>query len=69
MKIPRGDAQSELAPAWLPIVDTQGHPVKPIIRCRCGRWMSIGNHHVHADGRVTASFYHAEDMDWADATR
>jgi hypothetical protein len=32
--------------------------VKPIIRCNCGMLCGIGLHHVHADGTVTASFYH-----------
>lgn len=31
---------------------------KPVIRCNCGMLCGIGLHHVHADGRVTASFYH-----------
>lgn len=35
-----------------------GRPRKPIIRCNCGHVSGIGLHHVHADGRVTNSFYH-----------
>lgn len=41
------------APAWRSV---QNH--KPIIRCNCGLWVGLGNHAVHADGIVTASFYH-----------
>ena len=37
--------------------------VKPTIRCKCGKYCGIGLHHVHADGRVTASFYHRKDGD------
>lgn len=59
MRIPKGHYDNEdLAPAWLPLQNSAGAPVKPIIRCRCGSLMGIGLHHVHADGRVTASFYH-----------
>ena len=36
--------------------DTAGQPLKPVIRCNCGRLASIALHHVHADGRVTESF-------------
>jgi hypothetical protein len=35
-----------------------GKPIKPLIRCNCGHVSGIGLHHVHADGRVTNSFYH-----------
>ncbi len=59
MKIPRGDYDKpEIAPAWLPIKEPTGKPLKPIIRCQCGELIDIGLHHVYADGRVTASFYH-----------
>lgn len=59
MKIPKGDYDKpEIAPAWLSLQDTAGNPVKPLIRCRCGELLGIGLHHVHTDGRVTASFYH-----------
>jgi hypothetical protein len=37
-------------------------PSKPIIRCCCGKFMSIGLHHVHPDGRVTASFLHDQPV-------
>lgn len=47
------------APRWSPVIEHgTGRRLKPIIRCNCGRWSGIGLHHVHADGRVMASFYH-----------
>ncbi len=59
MRIPKGTYDDEtLAPAWLPIQDSAGKLARPIIRCRCRRLMGIRLHHVHADGRVTESFYH-----------
>ena len=60
MKIPRSNGDDGLAPAWMPMVDGQDRPHRPAIRCACGAWMGIGRHHVHADGRVTASFLHPE---------
>jgi len=32
--------------------------IKPSIICKCGVHCGINLHHVHSDGRVTASFYH-----------
>jgi hypothetical protein len=59
VRIPRGSYDDEgLKPAWLPISNREGQPLKPIIRCACGQLIGMGLHHVHADGRVTASFYH-----------
>ena len=49
----------EKSPAWSPTKDSSGKMLKPIIRCNCGQWSGIGLHHVHADGIVTASFFHA----------
>lgn len=45
-------------PGWGTVTDTQGRVQKPLIRCNCGRWSGIALHHIHADGTVTASFYH-----------
>jgi hypothetical protein len=45
-------------PGWWKTIDSEGRPLKPIIRCNCGHVSGIGLHHVHADGRVTQSFYH-----------
>ena len=47
-----------IKPAWIAVRDISGKYVKPIIICICGRIAGIGLHHVHADGIVTASFYH-----------
>jgi hypothetical protein len=51
------------SPGWIqPVRREEGDrlvPIKPIIRCNCGKFCGIGLHHVHADGTVTASFFHA----------
>jgi|GEM_PF-2902738 hypothetical protein len=53
-----GDDWMARSPAWLqPHQD--GRPLKPLIRCNCGQWSGIRLHHVHVDGRVTNSFFHA----------
>jgi len=59
----RWDAKE--SPACLQPVDTDGNKLKPIIRCNCGRWCGIGLHHVHADGAVTASFFHSKGTNFA----
>ena len=56
VEIPKGNFDSP-APCWIPRA-VNGRPGKPIIKCRCGHNSHIGLHHVHADGRVTASFFH-----------
>ena len=59
MRIPRSSYDDDTAkPAWLPIQGRKGQPLKPIVRCACGSLVGLRAHHVHADGRVTASFYH-----------
>lgn len=45
-------------PAWFSVCDLAGRNQKPLIRCNCGKLTGIGLHHVHADGSVSASFYH-----------
>lgn len=45
-------------PGWWKVIDINGQPLKPLIRCNCGHVSGIGLHHVHVDGAVTASFYH-----------
>jgi hypothetical protein len=58
-EIPKGGDWDETpGPAWFPCRDSKGNPIKPLIKCRCGTLTGIGLHHVHADGTVTASFYH-----------
>lgn len=44
-------------PGWFQPTQ-EGNLLKPVIRCNCGQFCGIRLHHVHADGRVTASFYH-----------
>lgn len=44
-------------PGWF-CPEQNGKVLKPVIRCMCGSVSGIGLHHVHADGRVTNSYYH-----------
>jgi hypothetical protein len=57
--IPKLDGYDKTtAPGWFPTRRYQTEePLKPLIRCKCGITTGIGLHHVHADGRVTNSFY------------
>lgn len=60
VEIPRGDYESP-GPCWIANhYEKDGQPVvlKPLIKCKCGRIIGIGLHHVHADGTVTASLFH-----------
>lgn len=61
IKIPRGsfDDQEDPKPCWVSITEfgSEKH-CKPVIRCLCGEYTNIALHHVHADGKVTNSFYH-----------
>lgn len=54
------------APGWLRVSQSgnDGRDLKPVIRCNCGEIMGIGDHHVHPDGRVTASFYDRDGCGW-----
>jgi len=58
--LPRGYFKDDdPVPCWIATVGGEDrHPCKPIIKCRCGIVVTIGLHHVHADGRVTNSFLH-----------
>jgi hypothetical protein len=59
--IPKGNYDSP-GPCWIPTERyDNGGPAKPIIKCECGHVTGIGLHHVHADGRVTASFFHSKE--------
>lgn len=72
VEIPKYDddkSWEENSPSWMPSKDKEGTPAKPNILCKCGRMLGIGLHHVHPDGRVTASLFHSSaDMpngcDW-----
>jgi hypothetical protein len=59
VQIPKANIADTVSPSWIPTETSDGKPSKPIIRCQCGSLQGIGLHHVHADGRVTASFFHA----------
>ena len=56
--IPKAKYDDEISPSWIPIRDSEGKPCRPLIRCKCGHISGISLHHVHADGTVTASFFH-----------
>ena len=56
VEILRG-AMNSAGPCWVPR-EYNGRLVKPYIICKCGHLSYIGLHHVHADGTVTASFFH-----------
>lgn len=50
------------APCWVPVSEYGSNKIlKPIIVCKCGVPCGIGLHHVHADGTVTASFFHSKN--------
>lgn len=44
------------APCWIRSPDSR----HPTIVCKCGVATQIKKHHVHSDGRVTASYYHSK---------
>lgn len=67
-RLPKGDEEKSIwagfpvvgKPLWSPVAEYgTGRRLKPLIRCNCGIWTGIKLHHVHADGKVTASFFHA----------
>jgi hypothetical protein len=64
VEIPRGDWDS-LGPCWIPM-EYEGKPKRPLIKCQCGERTNIGLHHVHADGTVTASYFHSADRKFID---
>lgn len=51
-------------PGWYQATQ-DGNLLKPTIRCNCGMLCGIRLHHVHADGTVTASFYHSKGTNYA----
>lgn len=68
-KLADDDFQHGGKPGWAQPVrrraDGSAEPLKPIIRCNCGMLCGIGLHHVHADGTVTASFFHSQGTNYA----
>ena len=59
-EIPKGDYDSP-GPCWIPRQTEDGKPYKPLIKCQCGKITGIALHHVHSDGRVTASYFHSQE--------
>lgn len=59
-EIPKAKADKHVAPSWMAVQSAEGKPLKPIIRCACGKAIGLKLHHVHSDGTVTASFFHAK---------
>jgi len=55
--IPHIRSDDDTKPGWISVVDQQGNKQRPVIRCQCGAHIGLANHHVHADGTVTASFF------------
>lgn len=58
IEIPQWDGKKETKPAWVLTTDPNGYIVRPHIICQCGRNTNIGNHHIHPDGTITASYHH-----------
>jgi hypothetical protein len=65
MKIPRLDDPRDPrpGPGWIAVGNTDGAPLKPLVRCNCGTLIGIAAHSVAADGTVTASFFHDKGCD------
>lgn len=64
-EIPKGNYDAP-APCWIPCQRYDSDVfVKPAIKCQCGVICGIGLHHVHADGRVTASFFHSQAAEFS----
>jgi len=59
-KITSGWDNIEGQPGWFQPEDKAGRRLRPVIRCNCGSFCGIGNHHVHPDGLVTQSFFHSK---------
>jgi hypothetical protein len=68
VEIPRLNSHEDPGPGWI-AVSSEGRPLKPLIKCNCGKVCGIGLHHVHADGTVTASFYHSEASEFTEGGR
>ena len=56
--IPRSNSEHTNFPCWIPTQNTKGEELRPHVRCNCGATTSVGNHHVHKDGSLTASYFH-----------
>ena len=49
-------------PCWLPVQDKDENIVRPMIICNCGVYTGVNAHHIHKDGRITASYYHPKEV-------
>ena len=58
IEIPKWNGNREMKPAWVYTVDSNDNVLRPHIICICGDVTNIGNHHIHEDGTITASYYH-----------
>ena len=58
IEIPKANDNMGNFPCWVDTYDTKGNRIRPRIICKCGIVTNIGNHHIHADGRITASYFH-----------
>ena len=63
ISIPKCNEAHDNYPCWVETVNSKSEHVKPSIICKCGNYCGIRNHHIHADGRVTASFFHRNPPD------
>lgn len=58
IEIPKANAAHDNFPCWIDTYLPDGKRTRPDIICNCGEQTHIGNHHVHPDGRITASYFH-----------
>lgn len=63
--IPKYDNKKSNAdnkPCWCPVKiknkDGEYIYTRPVIRCKCGDYINIDNHSIHACGRITGSYNH-----------
>lgn len=64
IEIPKTNEDLSNNPCWIDTYDTQNNRVRPHIKCMCGANTNIGNHHIHADGTITASYFHNPGCGW-----
>lgn len=57
--IPKANEEKSNFPCWIAVKNESGEERRPYVKCKCGQVMGVGNHHVHANGELTRSFYHS----------
>lgn len=62
--VPKADIDHSNCPSWAPTIDSDNKIVRPTIKCKCGKYTDITNHHIHTDGRITASYHHHSGCGW-----